>query len=322
MAAAPPSYLEAVVLGVVQGLTEFLPISSTAHLRIVPPLFGWDDPGAAVSAVIQCGTLLAVFAALWPDIAGLAAGAVAGLRSGRPLDTVGGRVALMVGLGTLPIVIVGFACRHLIRGEARRLEVVTAALLAGTLVMAVAEIVAARRRAAGVGAAGRHGLEQVRLGDGVVMGLAQVFSLLPGMSRSGVTMSSGIFTGLDRATAARLSFILSLPAVGAAGLLEAWQEREVIFGSREAIVAAALGTASAAIVGYVAIRWLLALLSSRTLWPFVAYRLVVAAALVGVLVSGRAPRPAVAGRRPAVARPVQREAARSASPMPSRLSFL
>ena len=88
MAAAPPSYLEAVVLGVVQGLTEFLPISSTAHLRIVPPLFGWGDPGAAVSAVIQCGTLLAVFAALWPDIAGLAAGAVAGLRSGRPLEPV------------------------------------------------------------------------------------------------------------------------------------------------------------------------------------------------------------------------------------------
>jgi undecaprenyl-diphosphatase len=329
-AATPPSNLEALVLGVVQGLTEFLPISSTAHLRIVPPLFGWDDPGAALSAVIQCGTLVAVCAALRRDIASLAAGAAAGLRSGRPLESVGGRVAVMVALGTLPIVVVGFALKNLIRGEARRLEVVTAALLAGTLLMAVAEIVAARRRRTGPAGEGRHGLERVRFADGLVMGLAQVLALLPGVSRSGVTMSSGIFTGLDRATAARLSFLLSLPAVAAAGLLEAWQEREAIFGSREAVVAAAIGTLSAAVVGYVAIRWLLALLGRHTLWPFVAYRLAVAAVLAAALVSGRAGTPAVAprapapaaGAAPAAAASLQRDSARSARLIPSRLSFL
>ena len=119
----------------------------------------------------------------------------------------------------------------------------------------------------------------VRFVDGLTMGLAQVLALVPGTSRSGVTISSGILTGLDRRTAARFSFLLSLPAVAAAGLLEAWQQRHAIFGSTDAIVTAAVGTASAAVVGYLAIRWLLRLLTSHTLWPFIAYRL----ALVGVL---------------------------------------
>jgi undecaprenyl-diphosphatase len=288
---APVSNLEALVLGVVQGLTEFLPISSTAHLRIVPPLFGWGDPGAALSAVIQCGTLLAVCVAMRRDILDLAAGFLAGLRSGRPLAAAPSRVAIMIALGTLPIVVVGFAARHLIRGEARRLEVVTAALLAGTLLMAVAEGVAwwrSRRLAGGPAAGPRHGLERVRFSDGLTMGLMQVLALVPGMSRSGVTLSSGMLTGLDRATAARFSFLLSLPAVGAAGLLEAWQQRGEIFGSGPAAVAAAIGTAAAAVVGYASIRWLLALLTSHTLWPFVAYRLAVAALLAASLVGGRA----------------------------------
>jgi len=294
---APVSNLEALVLGVVQGLTEFLPISSTAHLRIVPPLFGWGDPGAALSAVIQCGTLVAVCVAMRRDILDLAAGFLAGLRSGRPLESAPSRVAIMVALGTLPIVVVGFAARHLIRGEARRLEVVTAALLAGTLLMALAETVAWRRsrRQAPGAAVVRSGLGQVRFADGLTMGLMQVLALVPGMSRSGVTLSSGMLTGLDRATAARFSFLLSLPAVAAAGLLEAWQQRAEIFGSGPATVAAAIGTVAAAIVGYASIRWLLALLTSHTLWPFVAYRLAVAALLAASLVAGRdAARPRLA----------------------------
>ena len=297
---APVSNLEALVLGVVQGLTEFLPISSTAHLRIVPPLFGWGDPGAALSAVIQCGTLLAVCVAMRRDILDLAAGFLAGLRSGRPLAAAPSRVAIMIALGTLPIVVVGFAARHLIRGEARRLEVVTLALLAGTLLMALAETVAwwrSRRQDRGAGPAARHGLERVRFADGLTMGLMQVLALVPGVSRSGATLSSGILTGLDRATAARFSFLLSLPAVGAAGLLEAWQQRGEIFGSAPAAMAAAIGTVAAAVVGYASIRWLLALLTSHTLWPFVAYRLAVAALLAAWLVAGRdqpAPQPRLA----------------------------
>ncbi len=280
------------MLGVVQGLTEFLPISSTAHLRIVPALLGWDDPGAAYSAVIQCGTLVAVCVALRRDIGRLLAGLAAGLRSGRPLAHPDARLAVMIAVGTVPIVVVGFAARHLIRGEARRLEVVTAALLGATALMALAEIVTARR--ARRGDAGRDGLEGVRFSDGVLMGLAQVLALVPGTSRSGVTISSGMLGGIDRRTAARLSFLLSLPAVGAAGLLEAWQQRREIFGSSADTTAAVAGTLAAAVVGYVAIRWLLRVLTSRTLWPFIAYRVGLAAILCWWLASGAGVLPAPA----------------------------
>jgi len=214
------STLEAIVLGAVQGLTEFLPISSTAHLRIVPALLGWADPGAAYSAVIQCGTLAAVCLAMRRDIAALLGGFLDGLRRGRPLETAESRLALMIALGTLPIVAVGFATRHLLHGEARRLDVVTTALVAATALMACAELVAAARararsRAGFAGGAGRDGLESVRFSDATTMGLFQVLALVPGTSRSGVTISSGILTGLDRRTAARFSFLLSLPAVAA-----------------------------------------------------------------------------------------------------------
>lgn len=275
------SLLEAITLGIVQGLTEFLPISSTAHLRIVPALCGWDDPGAAYSAVIQCGTLAAVCAAMRHDIARLATGFLAGLRSGRPLATPESRTSLLIILGTVPIVAVGFAARQLIRGEARRLEVVTGALLFTTCLMAAAEWLAWRRGRRG--AAGRHGLDAVTFGDGLAMGLAQVLALVPGTSRSGVTISSGMATGLDRATAARFSFLLSLPAVAAAGLLEAWQQRAAIFGSSDAALETVVGTLTAAIVGYASIRWLLRLLTSHTLWPFIAYRLGLAGVLVWML---------------------------------------
>ncbi|MFM7109330.1 MAG: undecaprenyl-diphosphatase UppP [Planctomycetaceae bacterium] len=278
------SLLEAVVLGVVQGLTEFLPISSTAHLRIVPAFFDWDDPGAAFSAVIQCGTLVAVLAAMRHDVGRLLAGLAEGVRSGRPLGNPDARLAVMIAVGTLPIVVVGFAARHLVRGEARRLEVVTAALLGATALMALAEVVAAWRARRGV--AGRDGLEGVRFADGLLMGCMQVLALVPGASRSGVTISSGMLGGLDRRTAARLSFLLSLPAVGAAGLLEAWQQRREIFGTPTAAAAAVVGTLTAAVVGYAAIRWLLRTLTRRTLWPFVFYRLCLAAGLAWWLVAG------------------------------------
>jgi len=172
--------------------------------------------------------------------------------------------------------------RALIRGEARRLDVIATALLAATVLMGVAELWAAwragRRRSAG-----RDGLESVTWSDAMTMGLSQVLALIPGASRSGVTISSGMLTGLDRRTAARFSFLLSLPAIGAAGVLEAWQQRHAILGSGNDIFLTLLGTVSAGIVGYASIRWLLRILTSGTLWPFIAYR-VALAALLGWLV--------------------------------------
>jgi undecaprenyl-diphosphatase len=301
------SLTEAVTLGIVQGLTEFLPISSTAHLRIVPALMGWDDPGAGYSAVIQCGTLLAVCVAMRQDILAILNGLIAGVRAGKPLATAESRAAVLIALGTLPIVVVGFAARHLIRGEARRLEVVTVSLLLATVLMAIAEIAGGRRRRRGL--AGRDGLEGVRVADGLVMGLAQVLALVPGTSRSGVTISAGMLAGLDRRTAARFSFLLSLPAVAAAGLLEAWQQRREIFGSSADVAAAAVGTIAAAVVGYASIRWLLRVLTSHTLWPFIAYRLALAALLAWSLASGLAPSAAAEGSS-------------AAKSIPSRFAFL
>jgi undecaprenyl-diphosphatase len=298
---------EAITLGVVQGLTEFLPISSTAHLRIVPALLGWDDPGAAFSAVIQCGTLAAVVVAMRRDIFALGAGFLRGLRTGRPLDDPEGRVALMIAVGTLPIVLVGFTARHLIRGEARRLDVIAAALLAATVPMAVAEVVAALR-ARRQRTAGRDGLSAVGWADSLPMGLAQVLALVPGASRSGVTISSGMLTGLDRRTAARFSFLLSLPAIGAAGLLEAWQQRHAILGTGADAAATILGTVAAGLVGYASIRWLLRMLTSRTLWPFVVYRALLAALLGWLVVSeGRGTTPPLPSP---VAMPLPQAAAR------------
>ena len=284
--------LEAIVLGIVQGLTEFLPVSSTAHLRIVPALLGWDDPGAAYSAVIQTGTLAAVCLALRSDIAALLRGTMAALLAGRPFSTPEARLGWLIVAGTIPIVAAGFAFKDLIRGEARRLDVVLAALLAATALMAVAEL-ACRARARHRGTAGRDGLEEVTGVDGATMGFAQALALVPGTSRSGVTISAGMLAGLDRRTAARFSFLLSLPAVAAAAILEAWQQRSEILGSGPQAVALAVGTITAGVVGYAAVRWLLRILTGHTLWPFIAYRIALAALLAGSLAAGWLPSPAI-----------------------------
>jgi undecaprenyl-diphosphatase len=285
------SILEAVVLGIVQGLTEFLPVSSTAHLRIVPALLGWSDPGAAYSAVIQTGTLAAICLALKSDIASLVRGCLTALKLGRPLGTPESRLALLIAVGTVPIVVAGLACKDLIRGEARRLEVVVAALLAATALMVLAEVVILRR-ARRTGSAGRDGMDRVRPTDGIAMGLAQALALVPGTSRSGVTISTGMLAGLDRQTAARFSFLLSLPAVAAAALLEAWQQRREILGTEADILALVVGTLTAGVVGYASIKWLLRMLTGHTLWPFILYRIVLATVLAWSLAAGHVAAPA------------------------------
>lgn len=278
------SLLEATILGLVQGLTEFLPISSTAHLRIVPELLGWDDPGAAYSALIQLGTLVAILLAMRHDVIALLRGFFTGIASGRPWGTPESRASIMIILGTIPIVVVGLAAREFIRGGARDLTVIIWALVGGTVLMALAEVACFRR--AGSRDAGRDGIDNVRLFDALTMGFAQVLALIPGASRSGTTIAAGMITGLDRRTAARFSFLLSLPAVGAAGLLEAWKARHEILATGDDITAAIVGTLVAGVSGYLSIRWLLKLLTSHTLWPFVIYRLALAAVLASLLMGG------------------------------------
>ena len=281
------SILEAVTLGVVQGLTEFLPISSTAHLRVVPALLGWEDPGAAFSAVIQCGTLAAVCIAMRRDIAAILVDSLASLRAGRPPATPASRAGLFIVVGTVPIVVAGLLFKDFIKGPLRSLEAVITALLAATVAMMTAEWLVRRRGRRGD--MGRDGLDTVGWADCLGMGCAQALALFPGTSRSGITIAAGMLGGLDRRTAARFSFLLSLPAIAAAALLELVEERHALLGSREAVEAAVWGTLTAAIVGYAAIRWLLRILTSHTLWPFIAYRLALAGLLAWALASGLVP---------------------------------
>jgi len=231
----PISWFEAVVLGLVQGLTEFLPISSTAHLRIVPALLGWPDPGAAFSAVIQCGTLAAVCVAMRRDIAAILQASFDTLRTGRPPTTPAGRAGLFIVVGTVPIVVAGLAFKEVIKGPLRSLEAVIGSLLAATLVMMAAEWRAAGRTRRGL--AGRDDLSALRWSDCLTVGCAQALALFPGTSRSGITIAAGMLGGLDRRTAARFSFLLSLPAIAAAAMLELVEEGQAILGSPEAIAA-------------------------------------------------------------------------------------
>jgi undecaprenyl-diphosphatase len=274
------STLESIVLGIVQGLTEFLPISSTGHLRIVPALVGWDDPGAAFTAVTQLGTMAAVVLYFREDLLRIGR---SWLRSVLPLRSLRGRFAGLdhdarlgwyILLATIPIGIFGLAFKDQIETGARDLYLIGSALIVVGLVMLVAEEVSKRDR----------DIEQVDGRDGAVIGLAQTLALVPGVSRSGATLSAGLFMGLDRTSAARFSFLLSVPAVVLSGLFEL---AGIISGSEKQDVSTAnlmIATVLAFVVGYAAIAWMLRYLTSHSTILFVVYRLILGS-LVLVLVS-------------------------------------
>ena len=208
--------LEAIVLGIVQGLTEFLPISSTAHLRVIPALLGWADPGAAFSAVIQIGTVIAVLVYFRRDLIAIARGVGRGLASGQPLRDPDARLGLHICAGSVPIVAAGLLFQDAIKNELRSLYVIAGALVVVGIVMAVADRFAGTRRE-------QAGGRSITLADALVVGTAQMFALIPGVSRSGSTIAAGLLRGLDRAEAARFSFLLSIPAITGAGLKELWE---------------------------------------------------------------------------------------------------
>ena len=267
-------YLEAVVLGVVQGVSEFLPISSTAHLRIVPDLLGWGDPGAAVSAVIQLGTSVALVVYYLRDLVKLGKGAVEGLRGGeegkRDL-----RLLLGIGLGTIPIVVAGLLLEHKIETTFRSLWIIAATLAGFGLLLAYADRVAARPRRAG---------DSISIRDSILVGIAQTFALVPGASRSGCTLTGAFLLGLDRSSAARFSFLLSIPAVSAAGLYKLAKEWHSLSGA--GLGPLVVATVVSGIVGYLSLDALLRYLRTRSALPFVYYRLALAALLAVLLLSG------------------------------------
>jgi undecaprenyl-diphosphatase len=271
-------WLQAVVLGVVEGLTEFLPVSSTGHLTIAERLLGLsvDDPGVtAFTAIIQVGAIIAVIIYFRGDIARLIAGFVAGLASAEARRRPAWREALAVIVGSVPIGIVGLLARHLVSGPLRSLWVVAVALVAWSAVMVLAE-----RR-------GRQdrGEDDVTLKDALIIGLVQCVALVPGVSRSGATISGGLLRGLDRVTATRLSFLLSIPALVAAGALEAVSQGSAV-SATVGWGPTLLATLVSLVVGYASIAWLLRLVAHHSITVFVGYRVVLGVVLAALLATG------------------------------------
>ena len=201
---------QAIVLGIVQGLTEFLPISSTAHVKVVPVVLGWGDPGVAFTAVIQLGSIAAILWYFWDDLCQVVGGMVSALRAGK-YDSPDFRLGLGIVLGTIPILVCGLAIKILIpdfdNSSLRNSSTIAIVSIVMALLLAGAEILGSRQRS----------FETLDMRDGITMGLAQALALIPGVSRSGSTLTAGLFMGLERSTAARFSFLLGIPAITLAG---------------------------------------------------------------------------------------------------------
>lgn len=253
------SILEAIVLGIVQGLTEFLPISSSAHLRIVPALVGWSDPGAAFTAVIQLGTMVAVVLYFWKDLWRIACAWLASLTNRERRADLDARMGWYLIVATIPIGIFGLVFSHQIESGARDLRLIASTLILLGLVLLFAENVGKREKT----------VEDVDTRDGILIGLAQSLALIPGVSRSGSTISAGLFLGYRRADAARFSFLLSVPAVVASGL---FQLKDIGGGGGVAVAPTVVATIVSFVVGYAAIAWLLRWLTSHSTAVFVIYR--------------------------------------------------
>jgi undecaprenyl-diphosphatase len=257
--------IEAIVLGVVQGLTEFLPISSTAHLRVVPALFGWGDPGAAYSAIIQLGSVVAVITYFWQDIIHIIGGAISAARAG---DYTSEDFRLLCGIliGTLPICIIGLLLKHLLEqnnSPLRALAVVGAASIVMGLLLFFADRSNKQNRDFSV----------VGIKDGLLVGLGQALAIIPGCSRSGSTLTVAMLLNIKREDAARFSFLLGIPAIVLSGLLEL-KECLSTGVDQSSILDLLIGFVFATIFSYLSIGWLLKYLKSHSTNVFVIYRLI------------------------------------------------
>jgi undecaprenyl-diphosphatase len=264
--------IRAIVLGVVQGLTEFLPISSSAHLRIVPELFGWPDPGAAFTAVIQLGTMAAVLLYFWSDLWKIALTWLRSLRDRSLRGELEARMGWYLIIATVPIVLFGVAFKDQIETGARDLRLVGTMLIVFGVILYVADKAGRENRE----------LDQLNTTDGVSIGLAQSLALIPGVSRSGATITAGLFRGFTREAAARFSFLLSVPAVVLSGVYELKDTGSGSYGLGATVVATVL----AFVVGYAAIAWFLRFLVNHTVLVFVVYRVALGILVLTLVAAG------------------------------------
>jgi undecaprenyl-diphosphatase len=276
------SWFEAIVLGIVQGLTEFLPISSTGHLRIIPAFAGWSDPGAAFTAIIQLGTTVAVLIYFREDLWRFATGWLRSLREPSLRSEPDARMGWYLIIATIPIAIFGVIFKDQIENGARDLYLIGTVLIVFSFVMLAADRTARLDRSA----------RSIDRFDAVFVGCAQALALVPGVSRSGATISAGLFRGFDRETAARFSFLLSLPAIVLAALFEM---RGVVTGSDKLMTKAGESISAGQVVvscvfafifGFASIAFLLRYLTRHGLGVFVVYRIVLGVAVLSLTASG------------------------------------
>ena len=274
--AASLSLLEAcwrnLVLGIVQGLTEFLPISSTAHLKVVPVLLGWGDPGVSVTAAIQLGSIAAVITYFRSDLLQVLKGIGNAINNGQWREPEA-RLGIAMVVGTFPILVVGlliklFWLEEYETSPLRSVPFIALVSIVMALLLALAERLGPRLRTLG-DVSGR---------DGLIVGLAQMLALIPGVSRSGSTLTASLFDGWQRADAARFSFLLGVPAISIAGLVELKQA--FVVSAESGPLPLLTGIVSAAVVSWMAIDWLLKFLQRHSTWIFVAYRLLFGAVLL------------------------------------------
>jgi undecaprenyl-diphosphatase len=267
-------YAKVAVLGVVQGITELLPISSTAHMRLVPAVLGWQDPGSAFSAAMQLAALAAVLSYFWSDVRGLTVNSLQAIAHGQFRDR-NLRFSLWIVLATIPIGIAGLSLANVLNAchsPFRTISVIGSACIVMALLLGVAEVRARRRRT----------IDNASFIDAMLVGIGQVGALIPGVSRSGSTLTAALGLGFKRDEAARLSFLLGLPAIALAGLKEMWELHKIHLDGHGWSVLA-LGLIVASISAFFAIWGLMRVLEQFSTWPFVVYRFILGVViLVGV----------------------------------------
>ncbi|MFB7998212.1 undecaprenyl-diphosphate phosphatase [Streptomyces sp. NPDC056002] len=279
------SWFESFILGLVQGLTEFLPISSSAHLRLTAAFAGWHDPGAAFTAITQLGTETAVVIYFRKDIARIISAWFRSLTNKALRSDHDAQMGWLVIVGSIPIGVLGVAFKDQIEGPFRDLRLTATTLIVMGIVLGVADRLAARDEVGGKHRAVRErkGLKDLSVKDGLIYGVCQAMALIPGVSRSGATISGGLLMGYTREAAARYSFLLAIPAVLASGVFElkdAGQDGSVSWGPTVFATIIAFG------VGYAVIAWFMKFISTKSFMPFVYYRILLGIVLIALVTAG------------------------------------
>lgn len=259
---------KAILLGIVQGLTEFLPISSTAHLRIIPSFFGWKDIGASYTAVMQVGTMIAIIVYFHKDLISMIKAFFLSIKS-KDYNSKDTRLFLMIILGTIPIVIFGFLLKDFIRNEFRNMYIVASSLIFFSIILYIADRYTKKTIT----------MDKLTYSNAVIIGLFQALALIPGASRSGSTISGAFFRDMTREDAARFSFLLSIPAILLSGTYEMFSQRNLLLSGESALLSLAIATIVSGVIGYWSIWFLLSFIKKNSLLVFVIYRV-----LFGILI--------------------------------------